>query len=484
MRRYLVMRSWLTGCLFVFVVGNAVAQIPDLPDSIAEDVESEILAVDTLSGDIAMFPMPMDYEYIPAEETPELVADRLACLQQTIRLPYNSNIHGFINYFTIRNRDYTRLMLRRKDLYFPLFEKYLAKYNLPQELKYLSIIESGLNPRAISRASAAGLWQFMSYTGKYFDLNNDWYFDDRMDPEKSTEAACRYLSQLYSMFKDWDLALAAYNSGPGTVRRAIRRSDYKRTFWEIYKYLPRETRSYVPQFVAIIYAMNYAEEHNMIETALEKPIEHDTLLVSKFLHFDTFAKLTGTCTEDLLILNPSVRHNAIPETGKTYVMRLPVTAKIELEKNRLHILDSASKVGRKQIELLAKNTAGNTAGRELVVYRVKYGDVLGSIAMRHKVRVDDLRKWNHLRGNMIRTGQRLSIWVGPSRKVIQSLPQSTATTATAVTLPGDGKTYIVQPGDTLWDISKKFQGVTIEKIKTLNNLKSNRLEPGMKLIIG
>jgi membrane-bound lytic murein transglycosylase D len=478
------MRSWLKTCLFIFIVGNAAAQVPDPPDSIAEEVESEILAIDSLSSDVVMFPAPMDYEYIPAEETPELVADRLACLQQTIRLPYNSNIHGFINYFTIRNREYTRLMLRRKDLYFPLFEKYLAKYNLPQELKYLSIIESGLNPRAVSRASAAGLWQFMSFTGKYFDLNNDWYFDDRMDPEKSTEAACRYLSQLYSMFKDWDLALAAYNSGPGTVKRAIRRSDYKRTFWEIYKYLPRETRSYVPQFVAIIYAMNYAEEHNMIETALEKPIEHDTLMVSKFLHFDTFAKLTGTCTEDLLILNPSVRHNAIPETGKTYMMRLPVTAKIELEKDRQHILDSASKVGRKQFELLAKTAVGNTAGRELVVYRVKNGDVLGSIAMRHRVRVDDLRKWNRLRGNMIRSGQRLSIWVAQSKKIIQALPQPTSTTATAETLPGDGKTYTVQPGDTLWDISRKFQGVTIEKIKALNNLKSNRLEPGMKLIIG
>jgi len=151
------MRSWLTYLLFYFILGTAFAQNPEPADSIAEEVESETMAIDTLN-DVMMFRMPMNYEYIPAEETPELVADRLACIQQTIRLPYNSNIHGFINYFTIRNREYTRLMLRRKDLYFPLFEKYLAKYNLPQELKYLSIIESGLNPRAVSRASAAGLW--------------------------------------------------------------------------------------------------------------------------------------------------------------------------------------------------------------------------------------------------------------------------------------------------------------------------------------
>ena len=251
------MRSWCISWLLILMGIGAMAQVPAPSDSLANEVESDMLAIDSLS-DPSVFALPMEYEYIPAEETPELVADRLACLQQTIPLNYTSNIQGFINFFTIRNREYTRLMLRRKDIYFPLFEEQLAKYNLPEELKYLSIIESGLNPRAVSRASAVGLWQFMSYTGRYFNLQHDWYFDDRMDPEKSTQAACRYLSQLYSMFHNWELALAAYNSGPGTVKRAIRRSGYKRTFWEIYNYLPRETRSYVPQFVAIIYAMNYA----------------------------------------------------------------------------------------------------------------------------------------------------------------------------------------------------------------------------------
>jgi len=328
----------------------------------------------------------------------------------------------------------------------------------------------------------------MSFTGKYFDLQNDWYFDERMDPEKSTEAACRYLSQLYNMFHDWDLALAAYNSGPGTVRRALHRADGKRSFWEIYKFLPRETRSYVPQFVAIIYAMNYAEEHNMIETALELPIPHDTLMIKKYLHIETFAKLTGSCLEEMLQLNPSIRHNAIPETGRSYTVRLPIAAKIELEKDRFRILDSASRVGRKEFELLAKNKVGGTAGRELMVYRVKNGDVLGSIAMHHSVRVDDLRKWNSIRGNMIRTGQRLNIYVSGSKKSIQGLRQPTteaiANSAEVIVLPGTSKTYVVQPGDTLWDISRKFQGVTVEKIKAVNKLKSNKLEVGMKLIIG
>lgn len=419
--------------LLIFILcltSAAFAQVPDLPDSLAEQVTSEIMSGDSLA-DPTLFPIPMEFEYIPAEETPELVADRLGCLQSTIPLPYNHTIHGFINFFTIRNREYTRLMLRRKDLYFPLFEKYLRQYNLPDELKYLSIIESGLNPRAVSRASAVGLWQFMSFTGRYFDLHNDWYFDDRMDPEKSTEAACRYLSQLYGMFHNWELALAAYNSGPGTVKRAIRRSGYKKTFWEIYNYLPRETRSYFPQFVAIIYSMNYAEEHNMIEAAVETPLPHDTIRVNKFLHLGTFASLTGICTDDLLQLNPQIRHNAIPETGKTYVLKVPVLAKLELEKARTMILDSASKTNRKQVEALAKSATGNTAGRELVVYRVRPGDVLGMIAQRHRVRIDDLRKWNNLRSNMIRAGQRLNIWVLPSQKLSAKPAPSAADTRSA-----------------------------------------------------
>ncbi len=444
-------------------------------DSIAEQVESELLAGDSVS-DPVLFALPQQYEYVPAEESPELVADRLACLQQTIPLSYTSNIHGFINYFTIRNRDYTRLMLRRKDIYFPLFERYLAQYNLPQELKYLSIIESGLSPRAVSRASAVGLWQFMSFTGRYFGLHHDGYIDERMDPERSTEAACKYLKQLHTIFGNWELALAAYNSGPGTVKRAVRRSGYKKTFWEIYRYLPRETRSYVPQFVAIIYAMNYAEEHNMANLAPEEIMPHDTVVLRQYVHLETFASLTGTCVEELHSLNPSLRRNAIPQTEKPFYLKLPVSAKEALNLNRAGILDSSSRVGRKEIEVLVANTPGNTTGREPVVYKVKYGDALGLIAQRFHVRITDIRQWNNLRSNTIRTGQKLTIWVRASQKNQASVSDQEAVPS--------GNTYVVQQGDTLWDISRKFKGVTIEKLKALNNLKSNQLSPGMKLILG
>ena len=417
-------------------------------------------------------------EYIPAEESAELIADRLQCVQQKIPLDYNDKVAAFINYFTIRDREYMRMVLRRKDVYFPLFEKYLAQYKLPQELKYLSIIESGLNPRAVSRARAVGLWQFMAGTGRYMGLHHDWYIDERMDPEKSTDAACRYLIMLHSIFKDWPLALAAYNSGPGTVLKAIRRSGYKRSFWDIYPFLPRETRAYVPQFIAIIYAVNYAELHNLAESSREELPAYDTLMTRQFLHFETFANLTGTCLEDYQKLNPSIQRNAVPD-GKSYVIKVPVLAKQKLEQNRYALLDSASKLGKKQFDLSAPTVFSSTYGREMIAYQVRPGDALGTIAQRHHVRIDDVKNWNNLSSNLIHPGRVLNIWVLPPMKVTGSISYSPP----APVPPADATLYIVQPGDTLWDISRKFQGLTIEKIKTLNNLKTNKLKPGQKLIV-
>jgi membrane-bound lytic murein transglycosylase D len=477
--------------LFLFFSLQSFSQ--DLPEEIGQSMDSVV--VDSLevaeaeeemlykedTADYVFYYLPNDLEYIPGDDDPAVLSDRLNCLPTSIPLIYNDKVHAFINYFTVKDREYTRLMMRRKNLYFPLFEKYLAKYNLPDELKYLAIIESGLNPRAISRVRAVGLWQFMSATGKYYGLNNNWYIDERMDPEKATDAACRYLRDLHRMFNDWELALAAYNTGPGNVRKAIRRSGYKKTFWEIYPQLPRETRSYVPQFVAMIYTMNHLEEHNFFDEGEEMLVRSDTLHVKNFLNFETLAGLTGSCLEDLQRLNPAVQRNAIPETGKTFVMRIPATAKEQLLANRLAILDSASKVGKKELELLAKTMEGTTYGRERIVYKVKSGDVLGSIAMRHRVRVADIKKWNNMRSDVIRTGQRLNIWV--NGKTGTSVASTKRKSTTVTSLQGT-KTYIVQPGDTLWDISRKFNGLTIEKIKALNKLNNSKIQPGQKLIVG
>ncbi|MBX2895042.1 MAG: LysM peptidoglycan-binding domain-containing protein [Cyclobacteriaceae bacterium] len=462
----------------VFVVLLSIVAFPlwaqnPLPDTLAIPLTDTLNVIDE-ADTVEMMPVfPADVEFIPGDDTPELLSDRLLCIQQYIPLTYNTTVHGFIDYFTVRNRDYTRAMQRKKDLYFPLFEKYLEKYNLPDELKYLSIIESGLNPRAVSRARAVGLWQFMPGTGRYFGLQTDWYIDDRMDPEKSTEAACRYLKQLHTIFGDWELALAAYNSGPGTVRKAVRKSGYKKSFWEVYPHLPRETRAYVPQFIAIIYAMNYAEHHNMLETVREEFPPYDTLAVNHHLHLGTLAKLTGTCLEDLQKLNPAIRHNIIPGNGKTYTVKIPIYAKTNLDSNRVAILDSAMRVGKKESAVMMYASA--PANGAATVYKVAPGDVLGGIALRFNVSVGALKEWNNLTSNTIYAGQKLYVYA-PAQQIAKK-------TIEPILLSPDTKTYIVQPGDTLWDISRKA-GLTVEKIKSLNNLKNNNLQPGQKLIVG
>jgi len=456
----------------VMVLTNDSLTVAQLPvDSIATKME------DTVQMELVATPSELDF--IPADDSPELIADRLHCLEKTIPLEYNGKVQAFIDYFTIRDRDYTRSMLRKKDLYFPLYERKLKEYNLPDELKYLSIIESALNPKAISGARAVGLWQFMSGTGRYLGLQCGWSIDERMDPEKATDAACRYLAQLYSIFHDWPMALAAYNSGPGTVLRAIRRSGHKRTFWEVYNHLPRETRSYVPQFIAMVYTINFAGEHNLHEDARMATMPYDTIVTNNFFHFETFSKLTNTCTEDLQALNPSMKRNAVPLDGDTHVIKIPKASKEILLSNRKAILDSAA-TGKKEWEEQAKKTSEYTYGREQTVYYVRNGDALGLIARRFGVSITHLKEWNNLRSNNIRVGQRLVVWVAPKARTSSVSSQ----TSSSIIIDPATKTYIVQPGDTLWTISQKLPGITVEKIKNLNNLKGNQLKPGQKLIVG
>ena len=452
-----------------FGISQTVGQTDTLKTVLAE--VPLVLPKDSLHKELYL--VTPQYEYVPGDETPELISTRLSCIQQTIPLKNNKTVHGFIQYFTVRDREYSKAMLRKKDLYFPLFEKYLAQYNLPDELKYLSVIESGLNPRAISPAKAVGLWQFMQYTGKHYGLNTDWYWDDRMDPEKSTEAACKLLSDLYKMFKNWELALAAYNSGPGTVMRANRKSGYKNDFWEVYSFLPRETRSYVPQFIAIIYTMKYAEEHNLFEPFTEAFPATDTIHVNSFLNMETLGNLTGTCMDELHFLNPALKTKAIPANGKSHIIKLPLLAKQALLNNPKFILDSARKSGKKDFEILMANKSDD--GKEMITCLVKSGDGLGIISSRYNVSQADLRKWNNLSSSgMIHPGQRLKIWTKSSSVSISKKQVASVRTP---------EVYVVQHGDSLWDISKKFEGVTIEKLKQLNSLSGNEIKPGQKLVL-
>lgn len=420
-----------------------------------------------------LYSSPLMFDYIP-DASYEKISERLAKIPSSLDLEMNDRIKIFVDYFTVREREYTRMVARKMNIYFPLFEKYLAKHNMPDELKYLAIVESGLNPRAKSRAGAVGLWQFMPATGKSFKLNQTWYSDDRMDPEAATEAACLYLKQLYGIFGDWHLALASYNAGPGNVRKAINKSGGKRTFWEIYDHLPRETRSYVPQMVAIIYTMNHLEQHNLMPHNMEYAMDYETIEVNQFVNLQKFSEASGICMEDLELLNPSLIRGAIPETAKNYRLKVPSHSVPSLKGNYENIMAMAS-TGKDDLEKLSTNVPGSTIGREKIIYSVRSGDALGKIAQRYNVSVADLREWNLLNGNLIRVGQRMTIWVPTS---------STSTTRVAEVTPQNGqKMYQVQPGDTLWDISIKHR-ISIDELRKRNNLNGNTIKPGQKLVIG
>lgn len=420
----------------------------------------------------------IDYEYVPDLSFSE-VEERLMKMEVGVPLSYNKVVKSFIDYFTVRDREYTKLMMQRVNLYFPIFEYYLEKHGLPDELKYLSIIESGLNPTARSRVGAAGLWQFMPSTGRLFKLYQDFYIDERLDPYKSTEAACIYMKSLYNQFKDWELVLASYNAGPGKVRRAIRRSGYKKKFWEIYDYLPRETRSYLPQFVAMIYVLNHQQDHNLRVDHVLYPIKTDTIHVSNYADLKSIAQQLNVCYDDIVSLNPSLKRGAVPPHAKNFPLRIPVDKMPLLAANKKQILDSAAVNGEEELARIARNEPGSTYGRHKVSHRVRSGEVLGSIAQHYQVRVSDIRQWNNISGNLIRAGQSLDIWIGPqTQQAVASTKPSTPQDIPA------SKTHLVQPGDTLWEISLQYKGLTIEKLKKLNNLQNNNIKPGQTLIIG
>ncbi len=449
--------------------------IEDQDEEVVLEEDSIVEEENILSTEVPSEVSPLDVPMI----SDELAEERLKKLEKEIKLTYNPQIKGFIDYFTVRNRHYSLVMERRRRVYFPIFEEYLKKHNMPDELKYLAIVESGLNARAQSRVGAAGLWQFMPGTGRDYGLKQNEFIDERLDPYEATEAACKYLKELYNIFDDWELALASYNCGPGNVRRAIRQSGYKDSFWEVYKYLPAETRGYVPQFVAVMYTMNYLKEHNIIADSLEYPMAFDTLNVDHYINLDQLCQHLNICNEELLKLNPSLKKNILPENSG-YALRIPADKTEFVAMNRSWLMDSC-KVKGVELSNIVMHTPKSSAGSgKKGVYIVKRGDVLGRIANKYHVSPANLRAWNHIKGNNIRQGQRLVIYKGG--KSSESLLASSDSKGKK-TKSKSGGVYYVQPGDTLWTIAKKYNGLTIEKIKKLNNLTSNNLKVGMKLVL-
>jgi len=437
--------------------------------------------LDVHQADEAFILPQYDYEHIP-DFTYDEVNRRVNAMSTEMPFELNETIFSFINYFTVRNRTYSKMILERKDTYLPLFEEALARHGMPDDIKYLAIIESGLNPRAVSRVGAMGLWQFMPATGREYKLYVNNYMDDRMDPELATEAAVKYLKALHRMFGDWEVALAAYNCGPGNVRKAIRRSGGKKTFWGIYNYLPRETRSYIPQFQAIMYVLRYAEEHNIVLENPAFPLAHEKVKLDTKLDLEHFSEIAGICIEDLEELNPSVLKRHIPQSHAHHALRIPKTKALFLAENKDWIIDSLSLTSN---VLLAENVEIKeepfSQSTNRIIYRVRSGDALGTIAQKHNTTVENLKKWNSLSSNMIKVGQNLSIY-----DETNNLANTIASNTTETTSPNqsNNKVYTVQPGDSLWLISRKMEGVTIDQLKKLNNLNNNQIKPGQRLIIG
>ncbi|WP_299883639.1 LysM peptidoglycan-binding domain-containing protein [uncultured Lacinutrix sp.] len=412
---------------------------------------------------------------------PELTTDTLKARLERLnaRTPfnveYNPQLESIIKrWLKNRHQSMERLMGLSK-YYFPMFERELDNYNIPLEMKYLAIVESALKPRAKSRVGATGLWQFMFATGKQYGLNVSSYVDERSDPIKSTKSASRYLAKLYEIFGDWDLALAAYNSGPGNVSKAIRRSGGYKNYWNIRSNLPRETAGYVPAFLATMYIFEYAEEHGFVQ---HKPkfnyVETDTIHVKQMITLDQVSEFTGVKIETLQFLNPSYKLDIIPYIkGKNYTLRLPRNVVGAFVNNEQQMYAYAKAEFDKREKPLPQLLKADTKTR----YKVRQGDYLGKIARKFGVRVSQIKKWNGLRSNNLKIGQRLTIFPrNPSsvtKKAVKANKNSNANF--------NGKTYKVKSGDSLWSISQKFPGVSVENIKEWNDISGTKLKPGMTL---
>jgi membrane-bound lytic murein transglycosylase D len=446
-------------------------------------------------------------EFYPKDLPDSVYINRLMEIEQVVDLAYNNTVKNFIVLYTEKRRDLVEMMLGMSAYYFPMFEEELDRQNMPLELKYLPVIESALNPKAMSRMGANGLWQFMYGTARQMGLEITSFVDERRDPVKSTEAAVKYFKYLYNTYGDWYLAIAAYNCGPGNVNRAIRRAGGKRNYWEIYYRLPRETRGYVPAFIGATYAMNYYKEHNLQPRFPEMPIQTDTVFVHDYLHFNQLEATLGIEKEQLRALNPMFRRDVIPaKPDKPYPLVLP-------NEKIMAFIDMDSTIFAWEREKYFPNntlqsptsattnyfTPADVEGKAKIIYTVKSGDNVGFISSWFNVRASDLRYWNNIHRDLIRVGQKLVVYVHENQKEkyerINSMtfaqkqasagkavsPVSTQTTAS---LDSNYEYYTVRRGDTIWEIAQRYAGISPNDILKLNNLSSNsKLSIGQKLKI-
>jgi membrane-bound lytic murein transglycosylase D len=374
-------------------------------------------------------------------------------------------------------------MMGVAQLYYPMFEEVFDRYNIPLELKHLAVIESALIPYARSRAGAMGLWQFMYPTGKMYGLNVTSYIDERCDPYKATVAAAEYLKSLYGMFGDWQMVLAAYNAGPGTISKAIRRSGGKKTYWEIRPYLPIETQGYVPAFIAANYVMSYHAEHNIYPATPRKSyFEVDTVVVKEQMSFDQIGQALEITNEEIAYFNPQYRKNVIPAGGNTIC--LP-KSKIGLFLTNEQAIYAAIKSQQQQGEII-ENIA-----EVKKTHTVRSGEKLSTIARKYGVTVADLKSWNYIGRKGVRPGKKLTVYVRETKNSTPKLDVNAGNSQLAANQKSEEKTlaskentqyHKVKKGESLFGIAKKY-GTTVDKLKELNNLKDNSLNLGQSLKI-
>ena len=337
--------------------------------------------------------------------------DRLSRIPSIIEMPFNDVVKKYIEAYTGRLRNKVSFMLAASNFYMPMFEEALDTYDLPLELKYLPIIESALNPKAQSRVRASGLWQFMLRTGKMYGLESNSLVEERFDPIKSTWAAARYLKQLYQIYNDWNLVLAAYNSGPGNVNKAIRRAGGSTDYWDIYPYLPRETRGYVPGFIAVNYVMTYYCEHGICPMESHLPLVSDTIHIHRDLHLQQVAQVCNIDIEQLRSLNPQYKKDIVPGNSKVYALRLPnnmATTFIERQ-DSIYAYETQKYLNKRQTVKVNEGTSSSKNAKGAQYHKIKSGETLGGIALKYGVSVKQLRDLNGIKGNNIRAGKTLRV---------------------------------------------------------------------------
>lgn len=429
------------------------------------------------------------------EFSDEVYCERLEVMNEMspFHLDCNDVTLSTIRFFVVKRRGFARVVLGRSKLYFDMFEEKLAKYNLPIELKYLAVIESGLRPQVKSRAGALGLWQFMYGTGRMFGLKENSYIDERMDPDLATEAACQYLAKLYGIYNDWNLTLAAYNAGPGNVNKAIRRSGNKLTYWEVRPFLPKETQGYVPNFIAAAYLLTYYAEHNIVP--MEADVRYhqlDTMCLQKGVHMETVASLLSMNLEEVQALNPIYKTTYIPKSLPSQCITLPLTLVGQLvtledslyamEFNRY--LRKDDPVTPNQVNPVTNNTQNgsenNTANQNNTNYqyhKVSSGETMGTIASRYGMTVAELQQLNGLRSTTIYVGQRLKVGTGNGTTV------NNPTNNTPTPPAAEKKYYTVRSGDTFGRIAQSHR-LTITQLRKLNpGINIERLSVGQRIRI-